>query len=234
MKTKTIALATELIAGHRRKYACQLAGLVKMPVLVRELDDDEATLAMVNSNNQREKILPSEKAFAYKMMMDAMRRQGKRTDITLAQVGPKSRVHSAEIIASDSGESRNQIKRFIRLTELTPPLLDMVDRNKLPFTVAVELSYLSKEHQDVVLNVISENRAKPSIEQSKQIRELDQAGCLTKQNIIDLLAARKSAKAETNLRLPNDLLTRCFPTYTQEQIVTAILELLEGIAMKTA
>lgn len=226
----------ELIAGHRRRRACERAGLDQMPVIVRELDDDAATLAMVGSNNQREKVLPSEKAFAYKMMVDAIRRKaGRPSQENGGQLDPHSgKLRSSEIVAGDVGTSAKQIKRFIRLTELIQPLLDMVDSNKLPFTVAVELSYLAKEYQDVVLEVISENGAKPSLEQAKQIRELDHADRFAKQEVVDLIAIRKPNNADTSIRLPSDLLTRCFPDHTQEQIESAVRKVLESITMKSS
>lgn len=189
---------------------------------------------MVGSNNQREKVLPSEKAFAYKMMMDAMRRKaGRPSRVNRGQLDPNSvQLRSSEIVAEDAGTSAKQVKRFIRLTELIPSFLNMVDGNKLPFTVAVELSYLPQERQTEVLDVMTEHNAKLSLVQAKQIRELHEADRFTRQIIIELLSIQKSDKAEFSIRLPSDLLARCFPSSTQEQVVAAVRELLVEIASK--
>ena len=167
----------ELIAGHRRHHASELAGKETMPVIVRDLDDDAATIIMVDSNLQREELLPSERAFAYKMKLEALKHQGARTDLTSSQVG--TRLRADELIAQQSGESRNQIQRFIRLTELIPTLLDMVDERKIALNPAVELSYLKKEEQTLLLEAMDSEQATPSLSQAQRLKKFSQQKMLS-------------------------------------------------------
>lgn len=167
----------ELVSGHRRKRACELAGLEAMPVIVRELDDDAAAILVVDSNLQREGLLPSERAFAYKLKLEALRHQGERTDLTSSQLGTKLRTD--EILAEQDGSSRNQIQRFIRLTELIPPLLDMVDERKIAFNPAYELSFLTKDEQQLLLDAMDSEQATPSLSQAQRLKQFSQRGELT-------------------------------------------------------
>ena len=167
----------EIISGHRRAHAAELAGLTEVPVLVRRMDDDAATVLMVDSNLQRENILPSERAFAYKMKLEAMKHQGERTDLTSVQVGPK--LDAASKIGDDAGESRSQIKRYIRLTNLIPELLDLVDQKQISFNPAVELSYLKAEEQEMFLQAMDEVQAAPSLSQAQRLKKLSQEGGFT-------------------------------------------------------
>ena len=185
----------EMISGHRRKMASELAGKETMPCIVRNLSDDQAVIVMVDSNLQREEILPSEKAFAYKMKLDAMKRQGQRTDLTLSPVGTKSG-RSSEVITAETGDSRNQIYRYIRLTELIPELLDMVDENKIAFRPAVELSYLTETEQHNLLNSISYNDATPSLPQAIRLKEFSKAGKLSAEVIEAILGEEKPNQHE--------------------------------------
>ena len=179
----------EMISGHRRKRASELAELDTIPCIVRDLTDDEATIIMVDSNMQREEILPSEKAFAYKMKIEAMSRQGMRTDLTFSQVGKK--LNAYEELANENGESRNQIHRYIRLTELVPELLEMVDKKRIAFLPAVEISYLTKEQQLFLLDCIEYNDATPSHAQAIKLKKMSQAGTLTEDDIDDILSQEK-------------------------------------------
>lgn len=217
----------ELVSGHRRKRACELAGLATMPVLVRELDDDEAVLIMVDSNLQREKILPSEKAFAYKMKLEAMKRQGKRTDLTSNPVGGKfSGIESAKIIGGNSGDSQTQVRRYIRLTYLVPQLLGMVDANKLVLRPAVELSYLSSDEQAQLISVMEKQRVVPSLAQAQSLKKYSQDGELTAAVMDAVLGGRKQKPSQVTLK--NDVLQKYFPQdYTHEQIEDVIFSLLE-------
>src|SRR5699024_1769994 len=167
----------ELVSGHRRHRASELAGMETMPVIVRELDDDAAVLVMVDSNLQRENILPSERAFAYKMKLEAVKHQGARTDLTSAQVGPK--LTASEKIAQDSPDSKSQIKRYIRLTELIPDLLNMVDERKIALNPAYELSFLKKEEQEQLLDAMDSEQATPSLSQAQRLKKFSQEGHLT-------------------------------------------------------
>ena len=170
----------ELVAGHRRMRASELAGLETMPVIIRQMDDDTATIAMVDSNLQRETLLPSERAFAYKMKMEAMKHQGERTDLTSGQLGRKSDgKESRELIAEQTGESARQVQRFINLTNLIPELLDMVDRKEIAFNPAVELSFLKKEEQKGFLEAMDYGQSTPSLSQAQRIKKLSQAGMLS-------------------------------------------------------
>ena len=184
----------ELISGHRRKRAAELAGLTSMPVIVRDIDDDAATIAMVDANLQRERILPSEKAFSYKMKLEALKRQGKRSDL-IEQVTcdpGEHRLKARDIVAKDAGESAAQVRRFIRLTELQQELLDKVDANELGLKQGVEISYLTKNEQKSFLSVVNELSAKPSVEQAARIRNLSRDGRCTKESIYAVLKEEKA------------------------------------------
>lgn len=219
----------ELIAGHRRHYASELAGKETMPVIVRDLDDDAATIIMVDSNLQREELLPSERAFAYKMKLEAMKHQGERLDLTSAQVGRKlENRESREIFAEQVGQSRNQISRFIRLTELIPTLLDMVDERKIAFNPAVELSYLKKEEQTLLLEAMDSEQATPSLSQAQRLKKFSQQKMLS----LDVMRAVMSEEKKTDLdrvTLKNETLRKYFPkSYTPKQMEDTIIKLLEG------
>lgn len=185
----------EIVSGHRRRKACELAGLERVPAEIKELSRDEAIILMVESNLQRSIILPSEKAFSYKMRLEAMKRQGQRTDLTLSPVGTKSG-RSSEVITAETGDSRNQIYRYIRLTELIPELLDMVDENKIAFRPAVELSYLTETEQHNLLNSISYNDATPSLPQAIRLKEFSKAGKLSAEVIEAILGEEKPNQHE--------------------------------------
>lgn len=185
----------EIVSGHRRRKACELAGLERVPAEIKELSRDEAIILMVESNLQRSIILPSEKAFSYKMRLEAMKRQGQRTDLTLSPVGTKSG-RSSEVITAETGDSRNQIYRYIRLTELIPELLDMVDENKIAFRPAVELSYLTETEQHNLLNSISYNDATPSLPQAIRLKEFSKAGKLSAEVIEAILGEEKPNQKE--------------------------------------
>lgn len=211
----------ELISGHRRLAACQVLGIETMPVIVREMSDDEAVIAMVDANLQRETILPSEKAFAYKMKLEAIKHQG----VASAQVGQK--LLSVEIVADDAGESRNQIKRYIRLTYLIPELLSMVDENKIAFNPAVEISYLDRDEQLTLLDAINMNDCTPSHAQSIRLKKMSQDGLLTADAIYAILSEEKPNQKE-QIKLPRDELRKYFPqNYSDEQIKRDILKGLE-------
>ena len=219
----------ELIAGHRRHHASELAGKETMPVIVRDLDDDAATIIMVDSNLQREELLPSERAFAYKMKLEAMKHQGERLDLTSAQVGRKlENRESREILAEQVGQSRNQISRFIRLTELIPTLLDMVDERKIAFNPAVELSYLKKEEQTLLLEAMDSEQATPSLSQAQRLKKFSQQKMLS----LDVMRAVMSEEKKTDhdrVTLKNETLRKYFPkSYTPKQMEDAIIKLLEG------
>ena len=217
----------ELIAGHRRHYASELAGKETMPVIVRDLDDDAATIIMVDSNLQREELLPSERAFAYKMKLDAMKRQaGRPSRENVSQVGTQKR--SDQIMAEQVGESRNQIQRFIRLTELIPTLLDMVDERKIAFNPAVELSYLKKEEQTLLIEAMDSEQATPSLSQAQRLKKFSQQKMLS----LDVMRAVMSEEKKTDLdrvTLKNETLRKYFPkSYTPKQMEDTIIKLLEG------
>ena len=216
----------ELIAGHRRHHASELAGKETMPVIIRALDDDAATIIMVDSNLQREELLPSERAFAYKMKLDALKHQGARSDLTSSQVGTKLRAD--ELIAQQSGESRNQIQRFIRLTELIPTLLDMVDERKIALNPAVELSYLKKEEQTLLLEAMDSEQATPSLSQAQRLKKFSQQKMLS----LDVMRAVMSEEKKNDLdrvTLKNETLRKYFPkSYTPKQMEDTIIKLLEG------
>lgn len=216
----------ELIAGHRRHHASELAGKETMPVIVRDLDDDAATIIMVDSNLQREELLPSERAFAYKMKLEAIRHQGKRQELTSSQVGMK--LQALDIVGQQAGDSRNQVHRFIRLTELIPELLDMVDERKIAFNPTVELSYLKKEEQTLLLEAMDSEQATPSLSQAQRLKKFSQQKMLS----LDVMRAIMSEEKKTDLdrvTLKNETLRRYFPkSYTPKQMEDTIIKLLEG------
>ena len=217
----------EVISGHRRLHACKKAGIEMVPALIYSLDRDAATIAMVDSNLHREKILPSEKAFAYKLKMDAMRRQGKRTDLTSDQVGPKL---TASMIADS--ESVSQVKRYIRLAELIPEILTMVDDGKIAFTPAVELSYLTKQEQRDLLETMESEDCTPSLSQAIQMKKLSQAGELDVDHIFDILREPK-ANQQDKISFRMEDLRKFFPkSYTAARIQETILKLLSDYQKK--
>lgn len=219
----------ELVSGHRRKHACELAGLDTMPVIIRNLDSDAATIIMVDSNIQRENILPSERAQAYKMKLEAIKRQGERLDLTCDQVGHKlSGQKSVEIIAEDSGDSKTQVQRYIRLTELTPELQTMVDDKKIAFTPAVELSYLKPEEQALLLDTIDSEQATPSLSQAQRMKKLSQEGKLNDDSMLDIMMEQKKPEPY-NLTFSGDKIRKYFPrSYTPQQMESTIIKLLEA------
>ena len=216
----------ELIAGHRRHHASELAGKETMPVIIRDLDDDAATIIMVDSNLQREELLPSERAFAYKMKLEAIRHQGKRQELTSSQVGMK--LQALDIVGQQAGDSRNQVHRFIRLTELIPELLDMVDERKIAFNPAVELSYLKKEEQTLLLEAMDSEQATPSLSQAQRLKKFSQQKMLS----LDVMRVVMSEEKKTDLdrvTLKNETLRKYFPkSYTPKQMEDTIIKLLEG------
>lgn len=222
----------ELIAGHRRRHASELAGKATMPVILRELDNDEATLYMVDSNLQRENLLPSEKAWAYKMKLDAIRRKAGRPKDNSGQVGQDLKGKtSVEIVAENAGESYKQVQRFIRLTELLPQLLQMADDKKLPFNPAVELSYLTKEEQGQLLELMARLSAVPSLEQARRLKKYSQEGKLSVDVMDAILTEERPAPVQVTLK--NDRLKQYFPkTYTQKQMEEVIFSLLETWKME--
>lgn len=215
----------EIISGHRRAHAAELAGLSEVPVLVRDMDDDAATVLMVDSNLQRENILPSERAFAYKMKLEAMKHQGERSDLTSGQVGPKLR--SDEQLAQEVGESRKQIQRFIRLTNLVPDLLDLVDCKQISFNPAVELSYLSPEEQETFLQAMDEVQAAPSLSQAQRLKKLAQEGDFTMDAAREIMNEVKKGDLE-RVTFRNEQLRKYFPrSYTAQQMQDTIIKLLD-------
>jgi len=219
----------EMVAGHRRKKASELAGRETMPCIVRELNDDEATIIMVDSNLQRESILPSEKAFAYKMKLEAMNRQGQRTDLTCSQVGNKlDGKKSSEILAEQMGESKNQIFRYIRLTELIPSILDMVDEKQIAFNPAVELSYLAENEQQDLYNTMQSEDCTPSLAQAQRMKKLSQDGRLNIDVIFSILTEEKTNQKE-KFNIQRERIDRFFPkNFTEKQKEDLIVQLLEG------
>ena len=215
----------ELIAGHRRHHASQLAGKDTMPVIVRDMDDDAATILMVDSNLQRETILPSERAFAYKMKVDAIKRQGSRTDLTSDQVGPK--LTARQQVAADSGTGEVQISRYIRLTELIPELLDMVDEKKIAFNPAVELSYLKQEEQRDFLEAMDYAQSTPSLSQAQRLKKFSQEGKCSLDAMCAIMSEEKKGELD-KVTLKNDVLRKYFPkSYTPKQMEDTIIKLLE-------
>ena len=220
----------EIVAGHRRKRASELAGLNELPAIVRDLDDDAATIIMVDSNLQRENILPSERAQAYKMKLEAIKRQGERRDLTCSQVGNKlAGQKSLEKIAEDAGESKSQVHRYIRLTELQPELQEMVDSGKMAMTPAVELSYLKPEEQSLLLETIESEQATPSLSQAQRIKKLSQSGDLNEDSILGIMSEQKKPELSSNITLSGDKLKKYFPkSYTPAQIENTIFKLLDS------
>ena len=217
----------ELIAGHRRKRGCELAGLDTMPVIVRNLDDDASTIIMVDSNIQRESLLPSERAFAYKMKLEALNHQGKRAGLSSSQLGTKL-MRTDEILAEQSGTSRNQVQRYIRLTELVQNLLDMVDAKKIAFNPAVELSYLKPEEQTALMEAMDSEQATPSLSQAQRLKRFSQEGTLSPDMMRAILSEEKKADMD-RVTLTSDTLRKYFPkSYTPRQMEQTILKLLEG------
>ena len=219
----------ELVAGHRRKRGCELVGKNTMPVIVRKLDDDEATIIMVDSNLQRETLLPSERAFAYKMKLDALNHRGVRTDLTAFQLGnmPQGKL-SVEIVAEQSGESKNQIFRYIRLTALIPVLLNMVDGKEIAFNPAVELSYLTHEEQTLLLDSMEKEVATPSLSQAQRLKKLSQSGELTPERM-DAIMSEEKKPAENKVTLSGNCLKKYFPSScTPKQMEDTIIKLLEN------
>lgn len=213
----------EIISGHRRHHASLLAGKTEIPAIVREMDDDTAVLLMVDSNLQREELLPSEKAFAYKMKLVAMKRQGQRTDLTSAQIGPKL---STEIIGEGGGDSRNQVKRYIRLTNLIPSLLERVDSKTIAFNAAVEVSYLTVTEQKMLCDAIEREECTPNLKQARRLKQFSQDGKLD-ENVIDAIMTEEKL-IEDKLVLKGDVLAKYFPkTYTPSQKQKIIVKLLE-------
>ena len=235
----------ELIAGHRRKRACELAGLETMPVIVRSMDRDAAIIAMVDSNLQRENILPIEKAKAYKMKLEAMKRQGKRTDLTSRQVvdklglgelpaqpvpppAEKKKPVAADRLGSKSGESGRQVQRYIRLTELSPELQQMVDDKKIAMTPAVELSYLKPEEQALLVETMESEQATPSLSQAQRMKRMSQEGKLTEDTMLSVMSEQKKPEVE-RIVFTGDTLRKYFPrSYTPKKMEETIINLLEG------
>jgi ParB family chromosome partitioning protein len=215
----------ELIAGHRRHFASVLAGKKTMPVIVRDLDDDAATILMVDSNLQREELLPSERAFAYKMKLEAMKHQGERSDLTSSQVGTKLRTD--QILASQVGQSRNQVQRYIRLTELIPPLLDMVDERKIAIGPAYELSFLKPEEQEQLVETMDYEQATPSLSQARRLKQFSQIGRLSEDVMLAILSEEKKGDLD-KVTISSDILRKYFPqSYTPQRMQQTILKLLE-------
>ena len=213
----------EIISGHRRQHAAELAGLKTLPVIVRNMDDDQAVIHMVDSNLQRESILPSERAFAYKMKLDAMNHQGIRGDSTCGQIGHKSR----DIIAAEAGDSARNVQRFIRLTNLIPELLELVDQKKISFNPAVELSYLTDSEQRDFFEAMQDTQNAPSLSQAQRIKKLSQAGKCSYDAIFDIMGEEKKAEMD-RVTIKNDVLRKYFPkSYTPRQMEETILKLLE-------
>ena len=220
----------ELISGHRRKRASELAGKDKMPVIVRNLDDDAATIIMVDSNIQRENVLPSERAYAYKLKLEAMKRQGERTDLTSRQVGTKFRAD--ERLADSVGDSARNVQRYIRLTELVPEFLEMVDAKKIAFNPSVELSYLKPEEQQDLIEAMVLEQTTPSLSQAQRLKKFSQEGKLSFDVISAIMSEEKKPEPE-RVTLTGDKLKKYFPkSFTPQQMEETILKLLEGWAKK--
>ena len=219
----------EMVAGHRRKKASELAGKETIPCIVRELNDDEAIVAMVDSNLQRESIMPSEKALAYKMKLEAMNRQGQRTDLTSGQVGQKLKgKYSVEILADQMGESYKQIQRYIRLTELIPSILDMVDEKQIAFNPAVEISYLTEKEQQDLYNTMQSEDCTPSLSQAQRMKKLSQDGRLNVDVIFSILTEEKPNQKE-KFNIQKERIDRFFPkNFSEKQKEDLIVQLLES------
>jgi len=218
----------ELISGHRRKRASELLGLPSLPVIVRNVDHDTATIMMVDSNFQREEILPSERAKAYKMKLEAIKRQGSRTDLTSVQVGQQlERKSSRDLIAENSPDSSSQIQRYLRLNELIPGLLKMVDDRKIALTPAAELSFLSKEEQELLLLTIDSEQATPSLSQAQRMKQLSREGKLTDDMILKIMTEQKKPEC-WNLTIPMNKVSKYFPkSYTPQRMAEVIFALLD-------
>ena len=215
----------EIISGHRRQYAAKLAGLDTLPVIVRQMSDDAAVILMVDSNLQREHILPSERAFAYKMKLDAIKNQGARSDLTSTQVAQKL---SVEKVGDDAGVSKDTIRRFIRLTNLIPELLDMVDEKKISFNPAVELSYLDENQQRFFLEAMDGTQNAPSVSQAQQLKKMAQCGEFTYEKAFDILGQEKKSEQDT-VTIKHDILRKYFPrSYTPRQMEEKIIQLLDA------
>ena len=216
----------EIISGHRRQYAAKLAGLDTLPVIVRQMSDDAAVILMVDSNLQREHILPSERAFAYKMKLEALKNQDARSDLTSDQVGQK--LWLVEQVASDAGESKTQIQRFIRLTNLVPELLDMVDEKKIAFNPAVELSYLDESQQRDFLEAMEDTQNAPSLSQAQQLKKMAQQGEFSYEKAFDVMGQEKKSEKDT-VTIKNETLRKYFPrSYTPKQMEEKIIQLLDA------
>ena len=220
----------EIVSGHRRKHASELAGLSELPAIVRDLDDDAATIIMVDSNLQRENILPSERAAAYKMKLEAIKRQGERRDLTCSQVGNKLvGQKSLQRIAEDAGESKSQVHRYIRLTELQPELQEMVDTGKIAMTPAVELSFLKPKEQELLLETIDSEQATPSLSQAQRMKKLSQLGGLNEDTMLSIMSEQKKPELSSNITLSGEKLKKYFPkSYTPAQIENTIFKLLDS------
>ena len=215
----------EIISGHRRQHAAELAGLDTLPVIVREMTDDAAVILMVDSNLQRENILPSERAFEYKMKLEALKNQGARSDLTSAQLGRK--LETADIVGQESGDSRNQVRRFIRLTNLVPELLDMVDEKKIAFNPAVELSYLDESQQRDFLEAMNDTQNAPSLSQAQRLKKLAQEGHFSYDVAFAVMGEEKKDELDKAV-IKNDSLRKYFPrSYTLKQMEDTIIKLLE-------
>ena len=215
----------EIISGHRRQHAAELAGLETLPVIVREMTDDAAVILIVDSNLQRENILPSERAFAYKMKLEALKNQGARSDLTSSQVGMK--LQALDIVGQEAGDSRNQVHRFIRLTNLIPELLDLVDEKKISFNPAVELSYLDEAQQRDFLQAMDETQNAPSLSQAQRMKKLAQEGKLTYEAAFAIMGEVKKDELD-KVVIKNDTLKKYFPrSYMPRQMEDVIIKLLE-------
>ena len=219
----------EIVSGHRRKRACELAGIDEIPVIIRDLDDDEATIIMVDSNLQRETILPSERAKAYQMKLEAIKHQGKRHEMTSAQLGQKLDEQTARaIVAQEAGTSRNQVQRFIRLNNLEQPLLDKVDDGKLAFTPAVELSYLNPQEQAWVQTALEKTQQTPSLSQAQRMKQESKEGKLTEEGVLSIMSEEKKPLFNS-VTLSHETLKKYFPrSYTAKQMEKIILRLLDN------
>ena len=215
----------EIISGHRRQHAAQLAGLDALPVIVRKMDDDAAVLLMVDSNLQRENILPSERAFAYKMKLEALKNQGARSDLTSTQV--VSKLRSNEQLGAENNQSRETVRRFIRLTNLVPELLDMVDEKKIAFNPAVELSYLDESQQRDFLEAMEDTQNAPSLSQAQQLKKMAQQGEFSYEKAFDVMGQEKKSEKDT-VTIKNETLRKYFPrSYTPKQMEDTIIKLLD-------
>ena len=215
----------EIISGHRRQYAAKLAGLDTLPVIVRQMSDDAAVILMVDSNLQREHILPSERAFAYKMKLDAIKNQGARSDLTSTQVAQKL---SVEKVGDDAGVSKDTIRRFIRLTNLVPELLDMVDEKKISFNPAVELSYLDESQQRAFLEAMNDTQNAPSLSQAQHLKKMAQQGEFSYEKAFDVMGQEKKSEKDT-VTIKNETLRKYFPrSYTPKQMEEKIIQLLDA------